>query len=401
MSNFKVRFFWGDYADRQAAANKAEAVCYIEHHFNSAGPTASGAEVIVASNASAKSRDWAADYAANAAAKLKISLRSPETKGVIVGGYDGRGDGNLRRTSMPAILVEPCFVSNPIEAALVKSDLGQNTLAQVLADSIVKAFPNGGLVAFSVGHKGKESNPADMGASVSGGGTEAEYAEKVLLKAQALLEGTPVPDKPIETVPDEPQGLSEREQMAAFILNFEARRDAAGHLTVYMLPSGDGGGTYEVAGINDRYDPRAAPRLRDMVKAGQYEAAEHYAREYIAGNTDVARSWFDLPGGGNTSDHYPGIEFYLRDCVFNRGAGGAAKILQQALGVGVDGGVGTITRTALQEALTKDWRGLLKKLRASREWYERKYAHRDESSKFWKGLVNRWDNAMTKALSFA
>ena len=42
----------------------------------------------------------------------------------------------------------------------------------------------------------------------------------------------------------------ERRRMAAAIVNFEARRDVQGHLKVYQLPPGDGGGRYEVAGTD-------------------------------------------------------------------------------------------------------------------------------------------------------
>jgi len=40
-----------------------------------------------------------------------------------------------------------------------------------------------------------------------------------------------------------------RRRMAAEIVDYEARRDANRHLKVYNLPEGDGGGRYEVAGI--------------------------------------------------------------------------------------------------------------------------------------------------------
>ena len=43
----------------------------------------------------------------------------------------------------------------------------------------------------------------------------------------------------------------ERLRIAESILNFEARRDRQGRLQVYKLPSGDGGGAFEVAGINE------------------------------------------------------------------------------------------------------------------------------------------------------
>ena len=52
-----------------------------------------------------------------------------------------------------------------------------------------------------------------------------------------------------------------RRAMAKAIVDFEARRDARGRLAVYRLPAGDGGGSYEVAGINDRYHPTEAAHL--------------------------------------------------------------------------------------------------------------------------------------------
>jgi hypothetical protein len=39
-----------------------------------------------------------------------------------------------------------------------------------------------------------------------------------------------------------------------YTVYFEARRDKNGHLVVYDLPKNDGGGDYEVAGINLKYD---------------------------------------------------------------------------------------------------------------------------------------------------
>lgn len=176
------------------------------------------------------------------------------------------------------------------------------------------------------------------------------------------------------------------QEMAKTIMNYEARRDSKGHLAIYDLPSGDGGGRYEVAGINERYNPQELSALVKMLRQGQYQQAENYALAYYLSDTNVVTSW------QNGLD--PGVEFYLRDCVFNRGAHGAAVILQMALGVAPDGTVGPITRGALK---TADPDELLTKLRAARERYERIYAHRDESSKFWRGLVNRWNNALADA----
>jgi hypothetical protein len=182
---FKVKFYEGEYLDRQLAANKDKAVAYVEHHFNSAGPTANYALVVVGSNASQTSVNWGSWYAKAVAEQFQSKVFRED--GVSRGGLDGRGDGNVKHTTMPAVLLEPLFVSNPQQADIVRSASGQAALARILAESIRRFFPKGGLIAFSVGHKYKTSRPNDRGAALAGGGVEADYAEKVLQQAAALL----------------------------------------------------------------------------------------------------------------------------------------------------------------------------------------------------------------------
>lgn len=177
---------------------------------------------------------------------------------------------------------------------------------------------------------------------------------------------------------------AQRVAMARAIVKWEARRDRRGRLAVYKLPAGDGGGTYEVAGINDRYHPRQAAKLKAMIRRGLYDEAEDSIAEYLVIYTNAVKTW--------SSD--PGVEFFLRDTAFNRGPAGAAKILQMAVGAAVDGVVGPKTRAALA-ALSPD--GALDRLRAARERYEREVARRDETSRFWRGLVNRWNDQIRVA----
>jgi peptidoglycan hydrolase-like protein with peptidoglycan-binding domain len=181
----------------------------------------------------------------------------------------------------------------------------------------------------------------------------------------------------------------QRRRMAIAILNFEARRDAQGRLAVYPLPEGDGGGRYEVAGINEKYNKELCDKLVAMIEQGRFDDAEALAVDFMAQNTDRVVSWSAIPA----------LEFYFRDCCFNRGFAGAGRILQRALGVEDDGAVGRQTRAALIAA-EGDVAGLLANLRASREDYERAVAHRDESNKFWNGLVNRWNKALAIAKTF-
>jgi hypothetical protein len=214
-------------------------------------------------------------------------------------------------------------------------------------------------------------------------------ATEIDLAAAPPVPSAPLPATPVVVTPADPAHRAElRKKMAESIVQFEGRRDAQGHLRVYILPAGDGGGRYEVAGINDRYHPHEAARLRELIDAGRFGEAEEYATEVIAEYTDVVAKWTSVPS----------IEAYLRDCAFNRGPGGAAKILQMALGVHVDGGVGPETLAALCEA-EKDPPKLLAALRVARENYELRVAGRRE--KFWKGLVNRWDNSRDFASQLA
>jgi hypothetical protein len=178
-----------------------------------------------------------------------------------------------------------------------------------------------------------------------------------------------------------------RMAMARVILDFEARRDAEGRIAVYRLPPGDGGGRYEVAGINERYHKSVCDELVRLIGAGRHAEAEARAAEFIAGYTDKASAW----------THDPGVEFFLRDCMFNRGPGGAAWILQKAVGVETDSDVGPVTLAAAHAAEATP-RRLIDGLRAGREAYER--LRRSETSRFWPGLVNRWNKAHAKALEF-
>jgi lysozyme family protein len=180
------------------------------------------------------------------------------------------------------------------------------------------------------------------------------------------------------------------QRMTDFIVNAEARRDSKGRLKVYPLPKADGGGTYEVAGINDRYHPIAARHLADLIQYNRHDEAEAYIRDYLADYTAVARQWTT----------HPAIEAFLRDSVFNRGPKGALRILQIALKVPDDGKFGPITKAALKDALM-DPRALLTALRKARESYERRIAPPvGARAKFWKGLQNRWNAAHAFALTF-
>lgn len=190
-----------------------------------------------------------------------------------------------------------------------------------------------------------------------------------------------------------------RQEMGKAIVEFEGRFDKSGNLVVYQLPAGDGGGSFEVAGINERYHRAKVHEIKRLVDSGQHAKARSESENYILKETDCARNFFPSPEAADKNGH---IEFLLRDSAWNRGCKGAATILQLALKVPVDGVVGPKTKAAFNDALEKDANALAQAITKARETYERntypwKSGKRDESNKFWKGLSNRWAKAHTTA----
>ena len=161
---YRVKFYKGSYKQRQLEANKDDAICYVEQHLNSTAKYIDSkpdySMTIVSKNASKTSMSWGKWYATEVNAVFDEITRLGDGDGVKVG---GRGGLNLKHTKMPAILLEPMFINDPAHSFLLFSDEGRDALAWVLYCSIVKFFPQGGLVAFSVGHKYKPKK--DMGAS--------------------------------------------------------------------------------------------------------------------------------------------------------------------------------------------------------------------------------------------
>jgi hypothetical protein len=122
-------------------------------------------------------------------------------------------------------------------------------------------------------------------------------------------------------------------------VEWESRKDKQGNLAVYKLPSGDMGGNYEVAGINDRYHPEAFKAISSLPPQERASAAAEYIQGYTAPLVEK------LPQA---------LQPFTQDMAFNRGLGGATKYLQQGLNtlgmnVKVDGGMGPKTLKAINQ----------------------------------------------------
>jgi hypothetical protein len=122
-------------------------------------------------------------------------------------------------------------------------------------------------------------------------------------------------------------------------VEWEARKDKQGNLAVYKLPTGDMGGNFEVAGINDRYHPEAFKAISSLPAQERAKAAAEYIQGYTAPLVER------LPQA---------LQPFTQDLAFNRGLGGATKYIQQVLNalgqkVSVDGGLGPKTLAAINQ----------------------------------------------------
>ena len=138
--------------------------------------------------------------------------------------------------------------------------------------------------------------------------------------------------------PTEPQPSGEL-PLPLQTVEWEGRKDKQGNLAVYKLPSGDMGGNFEVAGINDRYHPEAFKAISTLPAQDRAKAAAEYIQGYTAPLVER------LPQA---------LQPFTQDLAFNRGLGGATKYIQQGLNtlgqkVAVDGGLGPKTLAAINQ----------------------------------------------------
>ena len=166
-------------------------------------------------------------------------------------------------------------------------------------------------------------------------------------------------------------------------VNMEARRDKMGNVAVYKLPSGDMGGSYEVAGINDKFHPGEASRLANLPPEQREIEAAKYIRKYTAPIVDK------MPQE---------MQAFVQDMAFNRGAGGATKYIQQGLNslgqkVETDGVLGPKTLQAIGAGQPS---ALMQA--ASQAQLQDEYAKASvnpERRKFLQGLENRINNRLS------
>jgi len=197
-------------------------------------------------------------------------------------------------------------------------------------------------------------------------------------------------DEKLDALPASPmQGIdstSTQDPLIETALNntvkWEGRTDRQGNLVVYNLPSGDGGGTYEIAGINNRYHPQAAKEIAALPPEQRALAAAKYVRAYTAPLVN------QLPAE---------MQGFAQDLAFHRGLAGATRHIQQGLAdmgfdIRPDGVIGPKTLAALGQANLREV-----KKRAVVAYLEGERAKAEanpQRRKFLPGLENRARNLL-------
>lgn len=190
------------------------------------------------------------------------------------------------------------------------------------------------------------------------------------------------------------QSTLRENRFGAQIVRFEAhpddltRRTPEGHLDVVGLPANDGGGTWEIGGINS-FHPQARAKLRAMAPADREAFAAEYVEAYARKGTGLFKP----------TALRAGTELFVLDCAFNRGPTAACDISQDALvrlGFSMEAmggkGWGMRTRSALLIADKRHASRIVTELRQARERYENaRDAAKGVRANLRKGLVNRWN----------
>lgn len=173
--------------------------------------------------------------------------------------------------------------------------------------------------------------------------------------------------------------------MYKVLMGNEVRRDANGKIAVYYPDEEDGGGEYEVAGINQKYHPKMAAKLKRMVESGASdEEIEAEVMAYYKQDTDKG---FALVGAYTRSK---GIELFIRDCTLNHGLTGTGRVIRRALSLGDSDNLGRAVENFINEHGEQQFLEALVRGRAS--YYAAIIRRNPKKQKYAQGWANRLKN---------
>lgn len=184
---YRTMILRGDYSKREYDANVAHADAVWHQHVNSFNSSAAYALVEVARPVTER--------------ELAVAKAAADGYARIFGGGLGSGDGvkvledgdraeYIIDNNREAYISEPAFGSNPAQARMLADPAVQRAIAQVNVDALRAHYPDGALIALSVGHKYKTSAPNDRGCVIVGTGLmEADVNEAIIGYMAELLGG--------------------------------------------------------------------------------------------------------------------------------------------------------------------------------------------------------------------
>lgn len=163
------------------------------------------------------------------------------------------------------------------------------------------------------------------------------------------------------------------------ILNHEVSGKTIG---VESLISADGGGAWEIAGINVASHPQESSKLRDMIRSGATQ--DQLKQEIFAYYKQFTQQVADIV---NPIVNSKGIELFMRDCCFNHGPGAINRVLRRAINAPDNADLAKSLQTYID---THGKTALLNALSATRAgYYAGIVAHNHSKSVFLKGWRNR------------
>ena len=250
--------------------------------------------------------------------------------------------------------------------------IGESTATQGMPRRKMIDFP-GGL--------GTQADPASAGVE-PGQPTMTPDASLDLLKREANQKLDALPPSPMQGVDSTSTQDPLIDVAMRSTIQWEGRKDRQGNLMVYQLPSGDAGGTFEVAGINNRFHPQAAKEIAALPPEQRAMAAAKYIRAYTAPLVN------QLPQE---------MQGFAQDLAFHRGLGGATRYIQQGLAdmgfnIKPDGAIGPKTLAALGQANLREVKK--RAIVAYLEGERAKAEANPERIKFLPGLENRARNLL-------
>lgn len=183
-----MKYVWliGDYLnspERQRNAKQLGCNLVFDFHFNSNGPTAKGAEVW------RKPGDQKSLEVARAILQGYKDLGLPIHGEGIKEAVKGTRPSWIRHYEMPAVELEPLFVTNPNEARWVHNEANLDSMAAMFAKVAETQLRPDATVGLSIGHLFKSPTSTDKGARCVLGDYEADHASALAHKIANLITG--------------------------------------------------------------------------------------------------------------------------------------------------------------------------------------------------------------------